>query len=293
MFDTIAARAADGVQVVEYSPELDLDTLEFAVAEYDDASWAYLGPALPELHRVELVHSMSAGTDWIEPLVPPQATLTNARGARDTPVAEWIVGALLGASSRLLEWARREKWEDGLYVDDLASWTILIVGMGSIGHTLARMLEPIGPRVIGVASRARGDLHGIDELPQLLPQADALVILTPLTDHTRGLIGAEQLRLLHDGALVINAGRGRVLDTDALVAETKEPRLRAVLDVTEPEPLPEGHRLWSCPGVLAITPHLAGSSELADRAAVRLASDQLVRWQSGEPLLNVVRGPLA
>jgi phosphoglycerate dehydrogenase-like enzyme len=293
IFDQVSAEAPAGVEVLEITDDLDLDTIDFIVASGESWSWRpLLRPALPNLTRVRFVHCMSAGTDWIEPLMPPQATLANSRGARDAPVAEWIFGALLGVTSRLLEWAPRNSWpDDERRVDDLSSWTIVVIGMGSIGHTLARMLAPIGPRVIGVASRARDDLHGIDELPQLLPQADALVILTPLTDATRGLIGAAELGLLRDGAVVINAGRGPVLDTEALVAETTAPRLRAVLDVTDPEPLPDGHPLWSAPGVLAITPHLSGSSDLADGNATALAITQLTRWVAGEPPINVVHGP--
>jgi phosphoglycerate dehydrogenase-like enzyme len=291
MFDVVRAAGPDGVELLPITPELDLQTIDFLVASGDHRGWRGVASVLPTLTRVEVVHSMSAGTDWIEPLMPPQATLTNSRGARDAPVAEWIFAALLGTTSRLLQWAPRTSWEKNLTVDDLSNWTVLVVGMGSIGRTLARMLEPIGPRVIGVASRARDDLHGIDELPQLLPQADALVILAPLSAATRGLIGARELSLLRDGALVVNAGRGAVLDTDALVAETAQPRLLAALDVTDPEPLPDGHPLWTAPGVLSITPHLSGSSDLADTRAAELAVDQITRWVAGEPLRNVVHGP--
>jgi phosphoglycerate dehydrogenase-like enzyme len=292
MFDRVLAGAPEGVEVLPITTELDLQTIDFLVAAGEPKSWkTIVAPALPQLRRVQVVHSMSAGTDWVEPLMPPQATLANSRGARDAPVAEWIFAALLGTTSRLLQWAPRTSWEKHLRVEDLSSWTVLVVGMGSIGRTLARMLEPIGPRIIGVASRARDDLHGVDELPQLLPQADALVILAPLSAATRGLIGAHELSLLHDGALVVNAGRGAVLDTAALVAETAQPRLLAALDVTDPEPLPDGHPLWTAPGVLSITPHLSGSSALADKQATALAATQLTRWVAGEPLLNVVHGP--
>jgi phosphoglycerate dehydrogenase-like enzyme len=125
-------------------------------------------------------------------------------------------------------------------------------------------------------------------LPVLLPDADALVILTPLSDSTRGLFGVAELAAMRDGALLVNAGRGPVVDTDALLAEVGTGRLHAVLDVTDPEPLPDGHPLWSAPGVLSITSHIAGDSALGWARAVDLAARQLVRWAAGEELENVV-----
>jgi phosphoglycerate dehydrogenase-like enzyme len=275
--------------VVVLEEGLDLGTVDFLVPSSSDG-WVL--EALPELTHVDVVQVLSAGTDRVAERVPPGATLCSARGARDGPVAEWVVAALLGATSRTLECARLDSWTERSVVD-LESWSVLVVGMGSIGRHVARLLEPFGTRVVGVASRARDDLHGVDELPRLLPDADAVVILTPLSDSTRGLIGAAELAAMRDGALLVNAGRGPVVDTDALLAEVGTGRLRVVLDVTDPEPLPDGHPLWSAPGVLSITPHIAGDSELGHRRAVELAARQLVRWASGEELENVVRAPAA
>jgi phosphoglycerate dehydrogenase-like enzyme len=168
--------------------------------------------------------------------------------------------------------------------------TVLILGHGSIGRAVQARLDPFGARVIGVASRARDGAHGPAELAELLPAAGALVVLLPLTPATRGLVDAALLARLPDGALVVNAGRGAVVDTDALVAELAAGRLRAVLDVTDPEPLPAGHPLWDL--ALAVTPHNAGDSDAASERAARLAAEQLGRYARGEPLANVVRGPL-
>jgi phosphoglycerate dehydrogenase-like enzyme len=283
--ERVREAAPAGVEVVAIDDDLDLATVDFLVPSSHEER---VLEALPDLIRVEVVQVLSAGTDRIEDRMPPQATLCSARGARDGPVAEWVVAALLGATSRTLECAPLMTWTDRS-VDDLESWTVLIVGMGSIGRHVARLLEPFGTRVVGVASRARDDLHGVDELPGLLPDADAVVILTPLSDATRGLFGAAELAAMRDGALLVNAGRGPVVDTDALVAEVGTGRLRAVLDVTDPEPLPDGHPLWSAPGVLAITPHIAGDSKLGHQRAIDLAARQLVRWAAGEELENVVR----
>jgi phosphoglycerate dehydrogenase-like enzyme len=285
--DPFRDRAPEGVEVVPIEAGLDLDAVDFLVPS--SASKELLAD-LPRARRVEVVQVLSAGTDWIEDRLPAGATLCNARGARDGPVAEWVVAALLGYSSRTLECARLDTWTDRA-VADLETWTVLIVGMGSIGRQVERLLAPFGCRVVGVASRAREDLHGVEELPDLLPQADAVVLLAPLTDDTRGLIGAAELAAIRDGALLVNAARGAVVDTDALVAELGADRIRAVLDVTDPEPLPGGHPLWTAPGLLSITPHIAGDSPLGLRRAIDLAAAQLRRWIAGEPLENVVRAP--
>jgi phosphoglycerate dehydrogenase-like enzyme len=161
--------------------------------------------------------------------------------------------------------------------------------MGSIGRLVESRLAPLGTNVVGVGSHAHDDLHGIDELADLLPRADAVVLLTPLTDSTRGLIGAVELAAMADGTLLVNAARGPIVDTDALLNEVSSGRLRAVLDVTDPEPLPDEHPLWRALGVLCITPHLAGDSPAGNAHAAALAGEQLARWCAGEPLQNIVR----
>jgi phosphoglycerate dehydrogenase-like enzyme len=242
--------------------------------------------ALPGLAGVRVVQTLSAGTDWVEDRVPPWATLCNARGSRDIPVAEWVIGALLGAVYRQFRSARLRTW-DYAAPRELHGMTVLILGHGSIGRAVAERLAPFGARVIGVASRARDGVYGVDELPALLPAADALVVLAPLSAATRGMVDAGVLARLRDGALVVNAGRGAVVDTDALVAELSTGRLTAVLDVTDPEPLPPDHPLWEL--ALAITPHNAGDSRAADERAVAMAIDQLARFARGEELRNVIR----
>ena len=238
-------------------------------------------PDLAAMPALRVVQVLSAGTEEIEPHIPPGVTLCNARGARDIPVAEWVVGALLGATTRLLISARERAWEESQPAE-LSGSTVVIVGYGSIGEAVRARVEPFGVTVVGVG-RAR--LH---ELPELLPHADAVVHLAPLTEESRGSVDAAFLAHMRDGALFVNAGRGAVVDTPALLAELEQGRLRAVLDVTDPEPLPAGHPLWDAPGVLAITPHTAGESVGADERAVRLAGEQLARYARGEPLLNVV-----
>jgi phosphoglycerate dehydrogenase-like enzyme len=280
-FPAIRAAAPPGVEVRALDEGLDDAT--FVVPRGEDQA------ALQELGRqrsVRVVQALSAGTDWLEPLVPPWATLCNARGTRDVPVAEWVVGALLGAAYGQFRAAGLRRW---VYEqpEELHGTTVLVLGHGSIGRAVEARLAPFGVRVIGVASRARDDVHGVDELPALLPAADAVVVLLPLTDSTRGLVSADALARMRDGALLVSAGRGAIVDTDALVAELRSGRLRAVLDVTDPEPLPDGHPLWEL--ALAITPHNAGDTPPADQRAIALAAEQLGRYVRGESLANVVR----
>jgi phosphoglycerate dehydrogenase-like enzyme len=284
-YEAVRDRAPRGVEVLVVEDGAPLEAVDFLVPT---SAHRDVLEALPGLTRLSVVQVLSAGTDWIEARLPPQATLCSARGARDGPVAEWVLAALLGASSGVLECAVERTWHSR-ELSDLGAWTVLVVGMGSIGRAVEGLLRPLGTQVIGVASRAREDLHGVDELPDLLPKADAVVVLTPLTESTRGLIGAAELAAMPDGALLVNAARGAVVDTDALLREVSPKRLRAVLDVTDPEPLPDGHPLWEAPGVLSITPHIAGDSPLGHARAAALAGDQLARWCRGEELQNVVR----
>ena len=280
-FDVVARLAPDGVEVRRL-PE-GRGEAAFLLPDWDDRETMR---ELPGLERVRVVQSLSAGTDWLEDRVPAWATLCNARGARDAPVAEWVVGALLGDAYGQFTAARERRWSDA-QPRELQGATVVVVGFGSIGRALKERLEPFGVNVVGVASRARDGVRGVDELPAVIGEADAVVALTPLTPETTGLIGADLLARMRDGALLVNAGRGAVVDTDALVAELESGRLRAVLDVVDPEPLPDDHPLWDL--ALAITPHNSGDTPAADRRAVQFAAEQLVRFANGEPLQNVVR----
>jgi phosphoglycerate dehydrogenase-like enzyme len=280
-FDVVAQLAPDGVDVRRL-PD-GCGEAEFLLPDWFDRETMR---ELPGLERVRVVQSLSAGTDWLEDRVPAWATLCNARGTRDAPVAEWVVGALLGDAYGQFAAVRERRWSDA-QPRELQGSTVMVVGFGSIGRALKARLEPFGVTVVGVARHARGGVHAVDDLPGLIGQADAVVVLAPLTEETRGLFDASLLARMRDGALFVNAGRGAVVDTDALVAELQAGRLRAVLDVMDPEPLPDGHPLWDL--ALAITPHNSGDTAAADGRAVRFAAEQLIRFARGEELRNVVR----
>jgi phosphoglycerate dehydrogenase-like enzyme len=246
--------------------------------------------ALDELPGLKVIQLLSAGVDWIVDRVPEGVTLCSARGARDRAMGEWIAAAILAEVKHTRPFAiaqGRHEWQPAT-LHDAAGLRILVVGFGSIGHTVREMLAPFECEVVGVARTPRDGVHGVDELPALLGEFDVVVNLLPATEQTEGLFGARELGLLRDDALYINAGRGATTDTDALVAELRSKRIRAVLDVVEPEPLPAEHPLWTAPNVM-ISPHCAGDTPAADRASWELAARQLRRYVAGEPLENVVR----
>jgi phosphoglycerate dehydrogenase-like enzyme len=250
-------------------------------------------PALKDLlagpSRLRVIQTLSAGVDWLIGQVPESVIVCNARGVYDGPLAEWVVGAILAFQRGLVP--ARDAQKEGSWTsfepDELAGRSVVILGFGSIGSAVADRLRPFGVEIIGVARTRRDDALGFEDLDGVLPGAEVLVDLLPLTSETAGFLDARRLALLPDGALLVNAGRGRTIDTIALLRELEAGRLRAALDVTDPEPLPEGHPLWALPNVL-ISPHVAGDSPDSTARAFTLAGDQVRRFAAGEPLRNEV-----
>ncbi|MEV6960849.1 2-hydroxyacid dehydrogenase [Streptomyces sp. NPDC051207] len=252
---------------------------------------------LPEMASVEVVQTLSAGTDHVEPGLThlrPGVRLCNARGVHEASTAELALALILASLRGLPDYVRaqdRGEWLGG-FRPALADRTVLIVGYGSIGAAVEDRLVPFEvARVARVArsarTTARGPVHPLTDLPALLPEADVVVLTTPLTDATRGLAGADFLARMKDGALLVNVARGAVVDTKALLAEVESGRITAALDVTDPEPLPREHPLWRAPGVL-ISPHVGGPTSAFMPRAQRLLVDQLSRFVNREPLRNVV-----
>ncbi len=244
---------------------------------------------LAKLPRLKLIQLMSAGAEHTIPFVPPGVTLCNARGVHDPAVAEWAVAVILAQVRQLPRFLAAQQagtW-DPVRSEPLAGQRVLIVGYGSIGEAIERMLAPFEVTVDRVARRARPGVLAMDDLPEVLPKADIVILLVPVTPATTGLVDAGFLAQMHDHALLVNAARGSIVDTGALLAELRSGRLRAALDVTEPEPLPDGHPLWSAPGLL-LTPHVAGAMTTAMPRVMAMVKDQLARYAAGEPLHNVV-----
>jgi phosphoglycerate dehydrogenase-like enzyme len=255
------------------------------------AELARLAAAMPDLAAVQL---LSAGADaWVGRLAE-HVTLCDARGVHDSSTAEWAVTAILAYLRAFPGFTRaqaRREWSYGDFAptDELAGKRVLLIGAGSIGSAIHARLAPFEVDVTLVARTARpaDKVHGVSELPQLLPAADIVVLIVPLTNETRGLVDARFLAAMPDGALLVNAARGQVVDTASLTAEVVSGRLAAALDVTEPEPLPADHPLWERPNVL-LTPHVAGSVRGFLPRAYRLVGQQLRRFVAGEPLTNQV-----
>ena len=244
---------------------------------------------MSRMPRLRVVQLQTAGVDHARPHLPPGATLCNARGAHDAGTAEWIVGAIIASRHEFPEFAlaqREGRW-DYHQTGTLADARVLIVGYGSIGASLEHRIEPFEVEVVRVARGARPGVHAIDELHGLLPDADIVVLTVPSTPETKGMADAEFLARMKDGALLVNAARGSVVDTAALLAEAG--RLRAALDVTDPEPLPPDHPLWRAPGVF-ITPHVGGSTPASTRRIAALVREQFRRYAAGEQLQNVITG---
>jgi phosphoglycerate dehydrogenase-like enzyme len=246
---------------------------------------------LSRMPRLKVVQTLTAGVDWLRPHLPPGVALCNARGAHDASTAEWAVAAMLGALRGFPAFTRAQAEGRWAYqgTDQLAGKTVLIVGYGSIGAAVERRLAGFEVTVTRVARRARPGVAGLAELSALLPSADVVVLLVPATPETARMADAAFLGLMKDGALLVNAARGTVVDTAALVAEVASGRLRAALDVTDPEPLPPGHPLWSLSGVF-ITPHVAASTPVSRQRAAQLVREQAEAYARGGPLLNVISG---
>ncbi len=224
-------------------------------------------------------------------------SLCNSRGAHDAAVAEWVVAVVLAMQRRLPEhlhaqqeaqWrdiVARDTWQPP-FAGDLEDSTVLVVGYGSIGAAVGQRLEPFGVELQRLARSARPGVHAATALPELIPEADVVVLLAPLNSETAGMIGAEELRAMKPGALLVNAGRGGLvqnLDQDALIEVLYEGRIRAALDVTDPEPLPKESKLWRAPNLL-LTPHMAGDTPRRYRRSWQLVGEQVERLLVDEPL---------
>lgn len=246
---------------------------------------------LARLPNLRLVQTLTAGFDAVRPHLPPGVALANAVGVHDASTSELAVGLAIAALRGLPQFVRDQqqgRWQTEIR-RSLADRRVLVVGYGGVGRAVAARLAPFEVTVTAVASRARPaeQVHGVDELPNLLPRHDVVILTVPLNDATRGMVDAAFLAAMPDDALLVNVARGAVVRTDALVAELRAGRLIAALDVVDPEPLPAGHELWGLPGVL-ITPHVGGATTAMAPRAVAYLADQLRRAVAGEPLRGVV-----
>jgi phosphoglycerate dehydrogenase-like enzyme len=241
--------------------------------------------------NLRVVQTMTAGVEHVRSYVPEGVLLCNGRGIHDTSTAELAVTLMLASRRGLPDFVRaqeRGQWSP-FVAPALADSTVLIVGYGAIGAAIEQRLTGFEVDVVRVARTARDGVHGFAELPELVPQADVVVLIVPITDQTRHLVDAGFLARMKDAALLVNVARGPVVDTDALVEALGTRRIHAALDVTDPEPLPEGHPLWSAPNLL-LSPHVGGATEVMWPRTYRVLREQLARFAKGEPMANVMEG---
>lgn len=263
--------------------------VEFYVPAYDvrlrDDS---LFTAMPSL---KVVQTLTAGVDHIRHLVPEKVLLCNGRGIHNASTAELALTLALASLRGIpgfVDDQHARRWNHG-WRTSLADSTVLIVGYGDIGRDVERRLVPFEVEVLRVARTARDGVHTLADLPELLPQADVVILIIPVTSETEGLVDSTFLGSMKDGALLVNVARGGIVVTDDLVAALESGSVHAALDVTDPEPLPDGHPLWTAPHVL-ISPHVGGATPAMWPRAHRLVREQLTRFATGEPLENVMTG---
>lgn len=284
----------DGVEVVVWNLDASppRDRFDLVVPPYMS-----MARVLQRLEGIEvgLVQSQSIGYDGVADILPAGMRFANAASVHETSTAELAVGLAIAAQRRIDAFAvdtAAGRWAPA-FTQSLADRRVLLLGYGGVGKAVAARLAPFEVELTAVASRSRTEdgveVHAVDELPHLLPRAEIVVVTLPGGAATKGIVDDAFLSALPDGALVINVGRGSLVDTDALVDHVRRGRIRAALDVTDPEPLPEGHPLWSLPGVL-ITPHVGGASSAMRPRIAALVRTQIERLAAGEPPLNVVLG---
>jgi phosphoglycerate dehydrogenase-like enzyme len=250
-----------------------------------------IGEVIDRMPRLQVVQTLTAGVEHIRSYVPDGVTLCNARGVHDASTAELALALTLASLRGIPEFVRAQARGEWAFETrpSLADRTVLVVGYGSIGAAIERRLLPFECDVLRVARTARDGVAGLDALPTLLHEADVVIVIVPMTPETEGMVDAEFLAAMKDGALLVNVARGPVVRTDALLAELTSGRLRAALDVTDPEPLPADHPLWAAPGLL-LSPHVGGATSAMWPRAYDLVGRQLDRFVHGQPLDNVMSG---
>jgi phosphoglycerate dehydrogenase-like enzyme len=264
-----------------------IDRTEFLVIRHD-IRFDVMFEAMP---RLRVVQALSAGIDYLLGVIPEQVTLCDGRGVHGGSGAEWVLTAILASLREFPGFIRaqeRREWTQHV-TDELAGKRVLIVGAGDLGEQTARRLQAFDAEPVLVGRHSREGVHGTDDLPELLTTADIVVLVVPFTDETHHMVDAAFLSRMRDGTLLVNAARGPVVVTEALLAELESRRLHAALDVTEPEPLPSDHPLWRAPNLL-LTPHVGGAVQGFPARAYGLVRQQIGRYVTGEQLINVVEG---
>jgi phosphoglycerate dehydrogenase-like enzyme len=265
----------------------DLESIEFFVPRYMG------GPAaismIGQMKSLKVIQSPNAGVDDLLAILPKGVTLCNAAGVHDASTAELAVALSIASRRGFADFARNQAV--GAWVHErkpsLTDSNIAIVGFGNIGKMIAAMLKPFDVKVSAFSNSGRDGSFTMDHFDAMLPTFDVVILIVPLNSGTRHFMNATRLRAMKDGAALVNVARGPIVDTEALIAELQTGRITAGLDVTDPEPLPDGHPLWSTPNVI-ITPHVGGDSQAFIPRGRKLVEEQAARYAAGEPLLHIV-----
>jgi phosphoglycerate dehydrogenase-like enzyme len=279
-------------EVVNPTPEqlpASAADVEFYVLPYDVGPGS--GAVLREMPRLRVVQTLTAGVDHVRDDIPDGVQLCNGRGIHNASTAELALTLTLASLRGIPGFVgdqHESRWNHGERLA-LADRTVLIVGYGDIGRDVERRLLPFEVDVLRVARTARDGVHTLADLPGLLPRADVVILIVPSTSETSGLVDDGFLASMKPGALLVNVARGSVVVTDDLVAALHAGQVRAALDVTDPEPLPAGHPLWTAPHLL-LTPHVGGATPAMWPRAYRLVRQQLERFAAGDPVENVMSG---
>ena len=266
------------------------DTFDIVVPPYMGARDRLVN--LEGLH-VRLVQGLTAGYDGVADVLPKDMVFANAASVHETSTSEMTLALILASQRGIPDFVRAAQkghWAPAWH-ESLADRSVLLVGYGGVGKAIESKLLAFEASVVRVARTQRTDeqgvIHAFTELPSLLGAADIVVVVVPLTDETTHLVDEKFLTMMRDGALFVNVARGPVADTDALLAHAKTGRLRLALDVTDPEPLPEGHPLFALENVL-ISPHVGGATSAALPRMARLLQTQIARMRNGDEPLNIV-----
>jgi phosphoglycerate dehydrogenase-like enzyme len=265
----------------------DLEKITFYVPAY------MYGPAaltpIASMSSLQVIQSPNAGVDDVIPLRPKGVVLCNAAGVHDASTAELAVGLAIASRRGFNSFAQNQGkgiWQHTSNAS-LTDSKVAIVGNGNIGMTIAKMLSGFEVNVTSFSKSGKDGALTIDNFDRLLPTFDVIILIVPLNDQTRHFMNAKRLSAMKDGASLVNVARGAIIDTDALVSELNSGRISCALDVTDPEPLPAGHPLWSALNTI-ITPHVGGDSKAFEPRGRALVEAQLVRFAAGQPLINVV-----
>jgi len=265
----------------------DLSEITFYVPTYMGGQ-----PALEltkKMPNLKILQMPNAGYDDAMEYVRDGMTLCNGKSIHDDSTAELAVGLIIASLRGFPDFVRNQDKSDWVHVKNksINDRKIGIIGFGSIGTTIAKMLSGFAVEIIPFTQSGRDNTIAITDLDKHLPTLDVVILILPLTKESKHLFDAKRLSLMKNDALLVNVARGPIVETDALVKELNSGRITAALDVTDPEPLPKDHPLWKAKGVL-ISPHIGGDTTAFESRARRLIESQLNLLADGKPLNNVI-----